>query len=268
MVDLIKQSYAIINTAIIVYEPYAIVVAISGGDDSLTTYYLAKALGVKIDAILHINTRTGIPQTTQFVRELAEKDGIKYLEGDAGTTYENHVLNHGFFGRGFIAHTYTYRLLKSQYLRKELSKIRQHKRNRNILILSGARITESLNRAKNLDNSYRKDGANIWVNLIHWWTKSDCMDFLADNKICRNPVSIELCRSGECMCGTMQSQQARLEASILFPEWGQWLDDLERRVMLKFPWAWGENMPKKIVLTNQGNQSKFQPMCSSCLRKE
>ena len=269
MTDLFRQSYAIANTAIAIYEPYAIVLAVSGGDDSLTAYHLSKVLGIRIDAILHINTRTGIQQTTEFVRKLAENEGIKYIEGDAGDTYEKYVLRKGFYGVGMHAHSYAYHYLKDQFIRKELAKIRQRKHNRNILILNGVRITESSNRAKNLKEPYRKHGSNIWVNLIHWWKKSDCMDFLADNKICRNPVSVELCRSGECMCGTMQSKQARIEASILFPKWGQWLDELEKKVMLKFLWGGGENMPKNFgALRNEDNQSNFQPMCSSCLKDE
>ncbi|NEP61041.1 MAG: phosphoadenosine phosphosulfate reductase family protein [Symploca sp. SIO2G7] len=244
--DLLKQSSAIITEAISSFNPYAIVAAVSGGDDSMAAYYVAKMLGVKLDFILHVNTRTGIPETTQFVRHFADKESMKYIEGDAGNAYESRVLEKGFFGLGRRAHNYAYHILKQRRIEHELSKIRERKRGRNILIINGVRKNESDNRRKNFaDDVYRHDGSNIWVNLIHYWEKSDCLDFLADCKACRNPVSKELCRSGECMCGTMQSQQARLEAAALFPEWGQWLDELERKVKLKFPWGWGQRGERK-----------------------
>ena len=57
--------------------------------------------------------------------------------------------------------------------------------------------------------------------------------FLAREAICINPVAIELCRSGECMCGTMQTQAERREASAIYPEWGSWLSELEREVIAR-----------------------------------
>jgi len=199
--DLLKQSSAIISEAISSFNPYAIVAAVSGGDDSMAAYYVAKMLGVKLDFILHVNTRTGIPETTQFVRHFADKESMKYIEGDAGNAYESRVLEKGFFGLGRRAHNYAYHILKQRRIEHELSKIRKRKRGRNILIINGVRKNESDNRRKNFaDDVYRHDGSNIWVNLIHYWEKSDCLDFLADCKACRNPVSKELCRSGECMC--------------------------------------------------------------------
>ena len=146
---LIEQSKEIVNKAVVDYDPYAVLVAVSGGDDSLTAYHLTKYLGIPIDGILHINTQTGIEETTIFVRNLADKENVSYFEGDAGTAYDEYILRKGFFGRGLKAHSYAYHILKKTVITKVLATIRQRKRNRKILIINGARITESDNRAKN-----------------------------------------------------------------------------------------------------------------------
>ena len=270
----LDDSREIFQSEIGQHEPYAIVMAMSGGNDSLTAYYIAKKLGIKIDFILHINTRTGIAETTDFVRRFAESEGVAYLEADAGLAYENYVLRKGFFGRGRLAHMYAYHVLKREHLSKTISKhIRQGKRNRNVLLLNGARLQESENRAKNLTGKEVRPDAgmksNIWVNLCHNWSKADCQTFLGECKAQKNPVAELLCRSGECLCGTMQNQQVREEAAYWFPEWGQWLDRLEGKVAEKFPWKWGEDPPKTLSIESKTGQLRlfdydFQPMCSSC----
>ena len=271
---LIEQSKEIVNKAVVDYDPYAVLVAVSGGDDSLTAYHLTKYLGIPIDGILHINTQTGIEETTIFVRNLADKENVSYFEGDAGTAYDEYILRKGFFGRGLKAHSYAYHILKKTVITKVLATIRQRKRNRKILIINGARITESDNRAKNFAGRiYREDNSNVWVNIIHYWTKSHCLEFLSGcSGICRNPVSIQLCRSGECMCGTMQSIQSRHEAAALYPDWGKRMDERERQVLERFPWGWGQNIPSSFALEQKGQLRLFdydlQPLCSSCLNEE
>ena len=276
MESILESSQEIYCRAASEYPPYAVVLALSGGSDSLTTYYVAKKLGIKIDFILHVNTRTGIKETTEFVRSFAESTGIPYIEADAKDTYENYVMRKGFYGRGEEAHAFAYHTLKRQHIATALSKnIRHGCKGRNILLLNGARVVESENRAKNFANKEirrsQKNSPNIWVNLIYHWSKTQCADLLSGCNAPCNPMSSELCRSGECQCGAMQSQQLRQEASILFPEWGKWLDDLERKVMQIFPWGWGQPIPKGWQFKRQGQlrlfaRDDFQPMCSSCVK--
>jgi len=271
----LESSAEIYQRAIAEYQPYAIVLMMSGGNDSLTAYYVAKKLGIKIDFILHINTGTGIAETTEFVRYFAESEGIKYIEASAGDAYENYVLRKGFFGRGHQAHNFSYHLLKHQRLVNSISvNIRQRRRSRPVLLLNGARLQESENRTRRLNgNEIRRDNgksANIWVNLVHHWTKNECQSFLGECDAKRNPVAELLCRSAECMCGTMQNQAAREEASYWFPKWGKWLDDLENRVTQKFPWGWAQETPKSLAIETQTGQLRLfdyqlQPMCQDCI---
>lgn len=264
------HSREIIEKAIRDYQPYAVVVMVSGGNDSLTAYHVARAISAPITHFMHGVTGTGIPETSDFVRQLAEQSGLVYLEANAGSKYERYVMRKGFIGRGEGAHNIAYHILKAEYFKAALSKgIRHGRRGRNILLINGARRQESSNRAKRTGlDPIRKDGPNIWVNIINEWSKQDCNDYLSGAGVKRNPVTELLCRSGECMCGTMQSQEARKEAAFFYPAWGAWLDDLEHRVNAAgFWWKWGQDVPTEFAMQQNGQMwlsDDWRPMCQSC----
>jgi 3'-phosphoadenosine 5'-phosphosulfate sulfotransferase (PAPS reductase)/FAD synthetase len=240
---------------------------VSGGKDSMCSNAVAREIGIPINLVIHGNTRTGIPETTEFVRaQFSSQSDCDFAEADAGSAYEAYVLRKGFFGKGINAHGHSYRILKATPFRKVISgKIRQGKRDRRILLLSGTRKDESANRMAHLQ-IFRRDPAspnNIWVSLIHNWTAADRDQYLESRNIPINPVSIQLCKSGECMCGTMQSKAQRMEAAVLYPHWGRWLSDLETEARRLHGFGWGEDFPKKM---RPSSSEAFQPMCVDCLK--
>jgi 3'-phosphoadenosine 5'-phosphosulfate sulfotransferase (PAPS reductase)/FAD synthetase len=270
MSECITGSREIVDRAIADFAPYAKVGLFSGGNDSLLLLELLKKLDIKLDFVIHVHTGTGLPPTLEFVREYCNKYNAPYIEASAGTAYEDYVLRKGFFGAGVDAHTYSYHVLKAINLRKAISKhIRMGKSNRNVLLFNGVRVAESDNRKYNfgsnvvtLDPAMKK---NVWVNVIHWWTQTQRDKYLEGNSIKRSPVSIELGRSGECMCGTMQGSFDRYVAGKFCPAWGKWLDNLEKAVIEKgFPWKWGENINKGHLMERDGQLNMFQPMCVGC----
>lgn len=107
---------------------------------------------------------------------------------------------------------------------------------------------------------------NVWVNLIHDWTQADRDAFLESRFVPINPVAKALCRSGECMCGTMQSPQERVEAAAIYPEWGAWIDGLEAEVVALHGFGWGVSMPRQHSLRLR-EQDLFQPACVGCNRR-
>lgn len=262
--SLIDKSAAILAAAVELFQPTHVVSMVSGGKDSAASDQIARELGVKIDFVMHGNTRCGIPETTSFVREVYGKKG-DYVEADAGTAYEDYVLRKGFFGKGIGAHGFSYRVLKATPFRKAVSKhIRQGKRGIRVMLINGARKDESENRQKNLE-LYRQDPAapgNVWVNLIHDWDQDGRDDYLKSRGTAINPVATQLCRSGECMCGTMQSDADRTEASVLYPQWGRWINALEAEAKSLHGFGWGDAFPR---LRDERQSDLFQPMCKDCL---
>lgn len=259
----LESSKNILKSAIAEFKPTHIVSMVSGGKDSASSHAVLQEFGVRPDFIIHGNTRCGIPETSEFVRDYYGSAGPDFVEADAGTAYEDYVLRKGFFGKGISAHAFAYRVLKATPFRKAISKsIRMGKRDIRVLLINGARKDESENRKKHLQ-VWRQDPAqkgNIWVNLIHDWTQRDRDQFLDSRKVKINPVAEALCRSGECMCGTMQQRAERVEAAALYPKWGSWIDKLEAEVKEKFGFGWGDSFPRK-----EKPMPLFQPMCKDCL---
>jgi len=275
---LLESSKEIIEKAIIDFQPKVNVLMLSGGDDSMAAMQVCKELDVKVDFIIHGNTRTGLEVTTDFARKVAEKSKIKYIEADAGDAYIKYVMRKGFFGVGENAHTFAFHVLKAEHFRKAVShNIRQRKRNFPVLFINGARRLESANRMKTMVNPYKLDPSqknNIWVNIINEWDNGDPVKYLEGCGVKRNPVSIALCRSGECMCGSMQSIENYAEAKAFSPKWGAQMDALRKKVTEKFPWDWGTNPPPTWTLEKKGQgnlftgfHEDFQPMCSGCKLK-
>lgn len=262
----LDSSATILREAIETFNPTHIVSMVSGGKDSAASDHVARELGAKIDLVIHGNTRCGISETSQFVRERYGVMG-DFAEADAGTAYEDYVLRKGFFGKGIAAHGFSYRVLKAAPFRKAVSKhIRQGKRGVRILLLNGARKDESENRQKHLQ-TFRADPAspgNIWVNIIHDWSQDDRDEYLESREVPVNPVAKALCRSGECMCGTMQTKAERTEAAVLYPEWGKWLDELEAEARRLHGFGWGEPFPRP---KDERHGDLFQPMCKDCVRR-
>lgn len=262
MNELLLGSKEIFDVAVATYKPRAVVGMFSGGDDSLTMLHVAIELGIKFDAIIHGDTKTGIPETTEFAVKEIERTGNKLLLADAGSSYVDYVMRKGFFGKGNGAHEFSYNILKSNHFNRVVShELRKGKRDYRVLFVNGARRLESERRKKTMVSPYRvkREGLNIWVNLINEWSNDDCKRYLEGNSIQRNPVAINLCRSGECMCGTMQTQGDRNEASYFYPEWGKQLDALDKIVKDKHGWGWNDKGPSKA-----NPIGTFQPMCTGC----
>lgn len=273
MNDLLRKSANIIQLAIDTYHPKLTVMLVSGGDDSVTGYYVARALGIQIDYIVHIDTCTGIKETRQFVEQWSATTNSPLIIREATMEFERYLHRKGFFGRGEDAHKMAYHVLKAGPLRKAISSLRKRKRNFPVMMLTGIRLSESDRRKYNFaTQTIRPDpGAesNIFVNFIEHWSDEDLRSFMRENNLPRNPVSKALHRSAECMCGTMQSQEDRKLASILYPPWGRWLDQLEAEIIQKWGWGWGEEMPKTAKQRLAGQlpfimEDGFE-MCRHCL---
>ena len=268
--DLVGRSAIQLRAMIEEFAPTHVVSMVSGGKDSAASHAVLLECGIQPDLIIHGNTRTGIPETSRFVEEQYGNGrlggGADFAVADAGGAYESYVLRKGFFGVGIGAHAFAYRVLKAQPFRATIAKwIRKRRRNIRVLLINGARKDESANRQKHLKR-WRADPQqtkNVWFNLIHDWSLNDRDEYLAARSVPINPVAKALCRSGECMCGTMQSRAERHEAAAIYPDWGRWLKDLEAEVRRLHGFGWGETFPRKRAAPQH---DLFQPMCTDCTK--
>jgi 3'-phosphoadenosine 5'-phosphosulfate sulfotransferase (PAPS reductase)/FAD synthetase len=257
----IDRSAAFIKSVVADFQPTHIVAMVSGGRDSAAAFAAAEEIGLPVDLILHGKTGTGIPETTQHVQGYYGARGPDFAIADAGDAYERYVTRKGFFGKERQAHNYSYRILKADPFRAAISRcIRQRRRGVRVMLLNGARKSEGDNRRLNLRPT-RLDKGNLWVNICHEWTSGVRDAYLAEREVPINPVAVQLCRSGECMCGTMQTNAERAEAAALYPAWGSWLNDLEATVKAKHGWGWGDTGPP---YRDKRQLDMFQPMCADC----
>lgn len=269
---LMLESAEIVNQAIIKVNPYAICMMLSGGDDSVTALNVALMLGVKIDFIIHGITGTGLPCVREYVRKVANRYRIWLIEADAGDAFEKYVLRKGFFGRGVSAHSFSYHLLKINPFDKAISKhIVKGRTGRKLILLNGVRVEESENRADNFGEvTARWTRNNCWVNIIHWWNKKDCLELLEAEKIERNPASIELGRSCECNCGTMQSSVDIDRVSEFDKDFGKWMTGLRKAVIAKHGWDIWQNPTKQQIEMRKltADFPEFMPMCVGCKSRQ
>lgn len=264
----LQHSKEIFDKAVSKYNPYAVGLMFSGGDDSLAALHVCHELGIKLDFIMHGVTGTGIKETHDFVLKVVSKEKARYIEANAGTAFEDYVLRKGFFGVGEDAHNFTYHTLKWMHFRREVSQqVRHRKHKRIILFLNGGRRSESTQRQKKFINPINETQyPNIWVNIINDWKNHAPADYLDGCGVERNPVSKLICRSGECNCGSQLKPGDRVEIGYHFPKWKKWIDDLTIAVQKKgFYWGWAEPMPKSIHMEKKGQLTLFQPMCQSCV---
>jgi 3'-phosphoadenosine 5'-phosphosulfate sulfotransferase (PAPS reductase)/FAD synthetase len=260
--EAIAQSAFYARNAIELFSPKHVVTMVSGGNDSAACHHLAIELGLPVTMTIHGRTGCGLQGTTDFVAANYGTDAPLEI-ADAGKAYEEYVMRKGFFGKGVDAHGFAYRILKAGPFRKLVSaSLRKGKTGVRVMMLNGAFAAESANRKANLKRGRIDPGAqgNMWFNLIHDWTPEIRDEYLLTRGVKLNPVAQALCRSGECMCGTMQTDAERIEAAAFDPAWGRWLTELENAVIEKHGFGWGKPAPN----VNKNRPDLFMPMCVDC----
>lgn len=268
---MIEKSEAILKKAFTEHKPEKVFLAFSGGDDSLCAIHVAKELGIK-PILLHVNTGTGVKETTDYVHDTARRLKLELIEQTNFEEYKMRVIKNGFYGQGDQAHGMAYNILKDKPFRRMIGAYRGGKRNYKIFVIAGARKKESLRRMKtSKDISVR--GSDVWLNIINDWDKEQELDFLQSKGVERNPVAIKLCRSGECNCGTPISMKRAdfelAELKVVYPDCYNGIMELQSLVMKAgHCYGWGRPKPKFLIAEQRGQLSAFKhsdiPMCQSC----
>lgn len=247
-----------LDEAIREHRPSHVFALFSGGHDSLCSTSVA-AKHPSFTAAVHINTGVGIEATRQFVRDTCEKQSWPLIEMHPDAkTYRDLIVEKGMPG-GPKAHSTMYYWLKQRQVRRL---VREHKQgiHGRVALVTGIRVAESERRmASVMAQPVHRIGAQVWVNPILDWTKTDCHDYMEAEGLDRNLTVDLLHRSGECLCGALAHYSEIREIERWFPEEAAVLHGYEELAFQNgHPEnVWGARLPDKI--------SRAQlPLCVSC----
>lgn len=249
------------------YEPAAIFALFSGGDGSLAATHWAMN-NVPGCQVAHINTGIGIEATRLFVRETCAREGWALTEmsakDDGRQDYEEIVRKHGFPGPA--THSVMYRLLKERAILKLVSRIKK-RRGQKVMFLTGICHDDSDRRSGygGAEITFPAGRADMWVNHMYWAGQSWTYNYLEDFEIPRNPVSLELGMSGECLCGAFASKGELAIVKRVCPLTAARIERLQVEAReAGHEWGWEDRPPRDR--DDNLTIDMFQPMCRNCLK--
>jgi 3'-phosphoadenosine 5'-phosphosulfate sulfotransferase (PAPS reductase)/FAD synthetase len=259
--ELVEEALSILMEAKELYKPVKTYVLTSGGNDSTTLMHLIRPY---VDAAVHIRTGIGIPETSEFVREVTASFGLDLIElVTPPEVYRDIVLGEtrkGFPGPNM--HYITYHRLKAERIRnlqRDYSK-----RGERLLLVSGVRSQESQRRMLGVGKVEHQAPTSTttrcaWVNPIVHWTSFEMMGYRSAFDVPRSPVADKIHKSGECLCGAFATRDELKELEFWYPETANYIKSLEAEAKAlgkKFPY-WGHRAGKRPTATG--------PLCSDCL---
>ncbi|MFJ5973556.1 hypothetical protein [Streptomyces sp. NPDC093060] len=294
--EAIARSHEILDEALATYpEVVGVFWLSSGGNDSGN---LGHVLRGRYDAVLHVNTGTGIQETTQYVRDVAAAWGDSLHELHPKNSYEDLVLGRVVGNRGPnagikplwqgfpgpVAHGVMYRHLKDEPLmrfRRGLlgdQRSLPHKQRKRIIYLGGMRWAETERRFRNAE-AIDPAGSIVWVSPLVHWTDAHMREYRArhrcqqdhehakhrlcfDRALPLNEVTEHIHMSGECLCGAYAKPGELDEIEFFYPETAARLKALEQEATAAGIKAcrWGQKPP------GEGNGSTTAGrLCSSCV---
>jgi 3'-phosphoadenosine 5'-phosphosulfate sulfotransferase (PAPS reductase)/FAD synthetase len=260
------------------YNPYAVIVGLTTGKDSNVALKLA-TMFFDVNAAFTCDTTIAAPETMMNCQKVAEDVyGLNWIcrqppyrgVKQNPDTYFEIVKQHGFPGKTKTAHNWMYRWLKDHTVNAIISSIRQRKRNRPIVIISGARRHESVRRM-GTSKDVTIDGSNIWVNICNDWTDSEVYAFSRDNNLerLRSPVSRMIGMSGECFCGCYAGKGELAEIKLASPSTYEKLMFIQNwmKENTNMHWGYEEAPPKGLKMEKEGQMNMFSNMimCSTCM---
>jgi 3'-phosphoadenosine 5'-phosphosulfate sulfotransferase (PAPS reductase)/FAD synthetase len=274
---LADDALAVIEQGIQEHYPSQLFALFSGGDDSLTATCLA-ARHPRFSGCIHLDTGTGVAETRAFVEDTCQRYGwpLEVYSAPAGE-YERLVLEgyatrdgrlHRGFPSGLKSHSTMYYYLKQRQIQRAIKEHKSSWRDR-IGFVTGVRTAESGRRERSMMGQRPKvykdaERSAVWFNPILDWDKANCLDFLLENRLGRNPVSVNCHRSGECLCGALANYAELQEIAFFYPEVGERYARLQTTALSlgleHWQWAGGPTQRRR----HSARLNPKQPLCTSC----
>lgn len=227
-------------------------VLFSGGHDSLITTHICMEgtsppnefpeihRDRKTEAVLHIDTRTGIQENQDFVIDVCEENGWPLRIEQSPITLKEYALEiaseEPFGFPTPRSHVIIYSYLKQEPLRTVATESdgKPH-------YWTGVRKHESDNRMANVTEAVEEVGQWYWHAPLKDWRDEDMDAYLSEFDLPRNPVVEVIHRSGECFCGAYSSRDEDLiDLQAHYPEHFEWIRDVEQEVIEEL----GEDNPR------------------------
>lgn len=244
------------------HNPVAIRVGFSGGRDSLavTHWMMNNVPGCEV---FHCNTGIGIEKTRQYVRDTCKQFGWPLHEirakEDCGKDYDEIVKVGGFPGPS--GHRWMYIYLKDKPIRKMVRDL-QKKRGDKVLIATGIRHDESTRRMRYVGSEVNRQGSQLWVNAIYWWSASERDAYNKKHNLPINEVAATLGMSGECLCGAFAYKGELALIRCVDPGTADRIERLQQEVLARgFTWGWEGKPPTNFT---RKQTDAFMPMCVGC----
>jgi 3'-phosphoadenosine 5'-phosphosulfate sulfotransferase (PAPS reductase)/FAD synthetase len=287
--EAIARSHEILDEALATFPVIGTYGLFSGGNDSVVLMHLMRE---RMDALLHVNTGTGIPETTQHVRDVAAAWGVQLHELHPRNRYEDLVMGRVLPSRGPntgkravwqgfpgpVGHRVMYRHLKDEPLMTfRRSIVGDQGRTRKVVYLGGMRWAETERRFRNAE-AIDQGGAIVWVSAIVHWTDAHMREYRArhrcnqpheharhrlcfDGALPLNEVTEHIHMSGECLCGAFAKPGELDEIGFFYPETADRLRALEAEAEAAGIPAcrWGQKPPGGGDANTPAGR-----LCSSC----
>lgn len=238
----------------------------SGGYDSLVMTHKVMEEG-DAEAVLHLDTGTGIDENLQFVKDVCEGYGWPLYIRESKKDLVEFAKDWGF--PTAAAHSWAYRYFKEHTLGRFTTELENYPH-----YYTGVRSAESERRKINVTEEYQ-DHPNdrwTWVAPIMDWTDQDCHDYRERHDLPENPVAENICRSGECYCGAFAHRDEELlQLEAHYPEHYDWLMDVEAEVQEEigttdaYSWWGSEGLSSKelrALIAENDDQQMF--LCQNC----
>lgn len=243
--EAITRSLDIIAEALDRYPIVARQALVSGGNDSSVLLHLVRNQldSSANDAVVHVNTGIGVPETNQYVRDLSADWNLPLRELHPRDSYDDLVLGRviartgpnagkrqvwvGFPGPA--GHAVMYRRLKDEPLQRNRAQVvGKQGRTRKVLYLAGMRWDESDRRFRNAQE-IDPDGGIVWCSPIVHWTNTQMNEYRRRFGVPRNEVADHLHMSGECECGAFAKPNELDEIETWYPKTAYRIRSLEKQ---------------------------------------
>lgn len=262
------ESYAgnLINRARNKYKSEKEFIGFSGGGDSLLTCLVVKKLFPEI-GIFHADTGIGLKSTKKYINEVCEKMGwdlTVITAEETGSSYEDMVLKYGFPGGG--NHSIMYTRLKGKPI-AELHRRHKGKRGNKITMITGIRAAESRRRKQYYeDKEIEKKRGLIWVNPVYHCSNQMKHDYIKNSGLEMCEANKVIGISGECLCGSFAHKGEISLIRQVEPETADYIEELQKKVMEKFPWGWEDTPPEWYHKERKGQVNLFHgaKFCRGC----